>query len=188
MKGADEAIITKILNGDQQAYAELVDKYKDRVFSLVIGIVRNQVIAEELAQDIFVKVYHSLSKFRGDASFSSWLYRIAYNTAISETRKRKVKMQPFEDYLEKSADWELSEIDHVEENEARHILLERAIKTLEPEEKLILMLYYFEDHSVDDISRTSGLSQSNVKVKLFRLRSKLKGIMEQMGSAIPAAL
>lgn len=181
MRAADETTIDKVLNGDRNAYALLVDKYKDRVFSLVVGIVRNREVAEELAQDVFVKVYTSLKKFRKESSFSSWLYRIAYNTAISETRKKKYKVQPYEEYLDKTTLWQLDEADFVETNEERHQLLERALKTIAPEEKLILMLYYFEEKSVDEISRAAGLSRSNVKVKLFRLRNKLKEVMERTG-------
>jgi len=188
MKAADEFTIDRILDGDQGAYALLVNKYKDRVFSLVVGIVRNREVAEELAQDVFVKAYTSLKKFRKEASFSSWLYRIAYNTAISETRKKKPQMQTYEDYLDKTAFLQVDENSLAETNEAKQQLLERALEELPPEEKLILMLYYFEEKSVEEISQTSGLSQSNVKVKLHRMRNKLKEIMERMGRTELAVL
>ena len=179
MKEIDENIIARVLQGDRNAYALLVDRYKDRVFSLVIGIVRNQELAEELAQDVFLKVYKSLKKFRKDSSFSTWIYRIAYNTAISETRKKKQPTRSFDEQLERTSTLSVEEYEGEETNEQRQILLEKALKELVPEEKLILMLYYFEDKSVDEISVAIGLTQSNVKVKLFRLRNKLKGIMER---------
>lgn len=181
MGEADEKIIKRVLNGDRNAYAILVDKYKDRVFSLVVGIVRNREMAEELSQDIFVKAYTSLKKFRKDSSFSTWIYRIAYNTSISETRKRKYKTRSFDDQLERAASLELDEDGSAENLESKHALLTMALEKLHPEEKLILMLYYFEEKSVEEISQSSGLSQSNVKVKLFRMRAKLKDLMERMG-------
>lgn len=181
MKEADEIVIERVLNGDRNAYALLVDKYKDRVFSLVVGIVRNRELAEELAQDIFVKAFTSLKKFRKDAAFSTWIYRIAYNTSISETRKRKFQTQTFDEQLEKAASLELDNSDDAEKIESKHVLLAKALEKLEPEEKLILMLYYFEEKSVEEISQASGLSRSNVKVKLFRMRNKLKEMMERMG-------
>lgn len=180
MRETDELIIDRVLNGEQNAYAFLVDRYKDRVFSLVIGILRNQELAEEIAQDVFVKAYSSLKKFRKESGFSTWLYRIAYNSAISETRKKKYRHHSFDDQLERTASMQLEEED-TEIVEDRHKLLEKALNELPPEEKLILMLYYFEDSSVEEISRNVGLTVSNVKVRLFRLRNKLKAIMARMG-------
>jgi RNA polymerase sigma-70 factor (ECF subfamily) len=176
----DEKIIDSILAGDRNAYAVLVDRYKDRVFSLVVGILRDKELAEEVAQDVFVKAYTSLKKFRKDASFATWLYRIAYNSAISETRKRKHTMKSFDEQLEKTASMQVGN-EGDEKSEDTHQLLEKALDMLPPEDKLILMLYYFEDHSVEEIGRHTGLSVSNVKVKLHRLRARLKEALNRMG-------
>ena len=185
MRETDETIIEQVLNGNRNAYALLVDQYKDRVFSLIIGIVRNREAAEELAQDVFVKAYSSLKKFRREAGFSTWIYRIAYNTAISETRKKKYIVKSFDEQLEKAASIQLtaSEDEQIEENESKHKLLEQALTTLPPEDKLILMLYYFEEKSVEEISKATRLTTSNVKVKLFRLRNKLKELMMKISNA-----
>lgn len=185
MRETDETIIEQVLNGNRNAYALLVDQYKDRVFSLIVGIVRNREVAEELAQDVFVKAFNSLKKFRREAGFSTWIYRIAYNEAISETRKKKYNIKSFDEQLEKAASIQLtgSEDEQVEENESKHKLLEQALTTLPPEDKLILMLYYFEEKSVEEISKTARLTTSNVKVKLFRLRNKLKELMTKVSNA-----
>ena len=185
MRETDETIIEQVLNGNRNAYALLVDQYKDRVFSLIVGIVRNREAAEELAQDVFVKAYSSLKKFRREAGFSTWIYRIAYNTAISETRKKKYIVKSFDEQLEKAASIQLtaSEDEQIEENESKHQLLEQAITTLPPEDKLILMLFYFEEKSVEEISKATRLTTSNVKVKLFRLRNKLKELMMKISNA-----
>jgi RNA polymerase sigma-70 factor (ECF subfamily) len=182
MRETDDRIIDRVLKGERNAYALLVDKYKDRVFSLVIGIVRNKEIAEEVAQDIFVNAYTSLKKFRRESGFSTWLYRIAYNRAISETRKRRIPHRSFDEQLEKTASIQADEYD-VETSEMRQKLLEKALEQLPAEEKLILMLYYFEDNSVEEISKHTGLTVSNVKVRLFRMRNKLKELMTRMGTA-----
>ena len=181
MKETDEDIIVRVLNGDRNAYALLVDKYKDRVFSLVKGIVRNREVAEELAQDVFVKAYKSLKNFRKEAGFSTWIYRIAYNTAVSETRKKKQYVRSFDEQLERAESITSEQMEPGAENETRHKLLEKAMSELKPEEKLILMLFYFENKQVNEISATTGLSNSNVKVKLHRIRNKLKEIMERTG-------
>lgn len=184
MREADETIIGQVLNGNRNAYAQLVDKYKDRVFSLALGIVHNRELAEEIAQDVFVKAFGSLKSFRKEAGFSTWIYRITYNTAISETRKSKHLSNPIEERFENIASQHATEIsEELEEKEAKHKLIEKAITELVPEEKLMLTLYYYEENSVQQISRTTGLTVSNVKVKLFRLRNKLKEIAERINTS-----
>lgn len=179
MREADEQVIVRVLAGDRNAYALLVDKYKDRVFSLVLGIVRQRELAEEVAQDIFVKAYQSLGKFRKESGFSTWIYRIAYNTAISEARKKKNLF--YSSQLTENMGTNNSENIMERPEEARQKMLERALKELVPEENLLVTLYYFEEKSVEEISRSTGLSQSNVKVKLFRLRNKLKETIIEYG-------
>jgi RNA polymerase sigma-70 factor, ECF subfamily len=179
MREADEQVIVRVLAGDRNAYALLVDKYKDRVFSLVLGIVRQRELAEEVAQDIFVKAYQSLGKFRKESGFSTWIYRIAYNTAISEARKKKNLV--YNSQLTENMGSDNSDNIMEKPEEVRQKMLEKALKALVPEENLLVTLYYFEDKSVEEISLSTGLSQSNVKVKLFRLRNKLKETMIEYG-------
>jgi RNA polymerase sigma-70 factor (ECF subfamily) len=87
------------LEGDSSAYAAIVDKHKEMVFTIAVKIVRNQQDAEEVAQDVFVKAFHALATFKGDAKFSTWLYRIAYNTAISATRRKKPDFTVIDDKM-----------------------------------------------------------------------------------------
>lgn len=182
MGDSDNKVIEEIINGDVAAYATIVNRYKDKVYSLVFGILRNETVAEEVAQDVFVKAYAALKKFRRESSFSTWIYRITYNAAISETRKKRHKIHSFDEQLEKSSSMDFSRlIETEEENELKKELLHRAIDNLQAEERLILMLFYFEEQSIEEISISSGLSKSNVKVKLHRLRSKLKNILVSMG-------
>jgi len=182
MKESDEFIIECVINGDRNSYALLVDRYKDKVYSLIFGIVRDEETAKELAQDVFIKAYTGLKKFRGESGFSTWIYRIAYNTAISETRKRKAQMHSFDEQLEKASSLDMSEVQETEEMlELKKGLLHKALNELEAEDRLILLLYYFEEQTVEEISLSSGLTKANVKVKLFRLRNKLKDILVRIG-------
>src|SRR5690554_4890402 len=87
----DIYFIEKVLSGESNYFSNLVEKYKDIVFSIAIKILKNREDAEEMAQESFIKAYKSLQTFKGNAKFSTWLYRITYNTCISELRKRKVK-------------------------------------------------------------------------------------------------
>ena len=83
----DDVFINKILDGDSSAFAVLVDRYKDLVYTLAIRMVKNKEEAEEVAQDTFIKVYKSLAKFKGDSKFSTWIYKVAYNTCLDRLKK-----------------------------------------------------------------------------------------------------
>ena len=189
MTETDEIVIENILAGNRDAFAVLVDKYKDRVFSLVFGIVKDYELAQEVAQDVFVKAYSSLRKFRRDSSFSTWIYRISYNTAISETRKRKIKNISFDENISSKISNE-----EVEENleswrkEGEELKLSRALSQLLPDEMAIISLYYFEEKAISEISVITGLGNSNVKVKLHRLRKKLKDLIIDINKAELAIL
>jgi RNA polymerase sigma-70 factor (ECF subfamily) len=173
----DEEIISRVLSGNRDDYALLVDRYKDKVFAMVIGIIKNRELAQEVAQDVFVKAYVSLKKFRKEATFSTWIYRISYNTAISETRKSSYKNVLLdENYMAETIE---NSKEDSEEKEESHKQLTRAIALLKTDEKFILELYYFEDKAINDISCITGLGKSNVKIKLHRLRNKLRKLIEE---------
>ena len=150
-----------------------MDVYGQQVFTLVVRIVNSEEDAEEVTQDVFMKDYMNLSSFNGISSFSTWLYRIAYNTAISYTRKMKN-----EEYVVDDKVWNTisdTEVDDAlsDESEAQIELLMNALQKLPPEDRALITLYYEEEKSVKEISSIFNLSESNVKVRLFRLRKKL---------------
>lgn len=92
MENDETHIIHRILKGETSLYEYFLGKYSQQVFILIIRIVENQEDAEELTQDTFLKAFEHLSSFKAESSFSTWIYRIAYNTAISATRKRKQEL------------------------------------------------------------------------------------------------
>jgi RNA polymerase sigma factor (sigma-70 family) len=163
-----------VLSGDVQAYALLVNKHKNLVFSIVLKIVNNREDAEEISQDVFLKAYQSLSTFERKSKFSTWLYRIAYNAAISKIRKKKVEMVAMEETVitNYSTDEIGRDMNEMEEND-RQLILEKALKRLPEEDNLLIILFYKNENSIEDISDITGLSVSNVKVKLHRIRKKL---------------
>ncbi len=173
---SDTYYISKVLEGNSDSFAPLVDKYKQLAFSLSMKITRNREDAEEAAQDAFIKAYRSLESFKGSATFKTWFFRIVYTTAISKVRGKQNNQVSFEDY--KLTDSELMDTENavgqlsVEERSAQ---LHKAMDHLDPDERAILNLYYFEDLPVEEIATIMGLSSSNVKVKLFRSRKKLYG-------------
>jgi RNA polymerase sigma-70 factor (ECF subfamily) len=152
----------------------LVAKHKNLVFSIVLTIVNNREDAEEISQDVFLKAYQSLNTFERKSKFSTWLYRIAYNAAISKTRKKKVEMVAIEETVitNYSTDEITRNIIEFDEND-RQLILEKALKQLPEEDNLLITLFYKNENSVEDISGITGLSESNVKVRLHRIRKRL---------------
>jgi RNA polymerase sigma-70 factor, ECF subfamily len=177
----DSYYIEKVLAGDVSAFASLVSKHKNLVFSIVLKIVNNREDAEEVAQDIFLKVYHSLKTFEKKSKFSTWLYRIAYNAAISKTRKKKLEFVPIEEtVISNYSTDEIQQNMHSLDQNERQLILEKALKNLPEEEHVLIMLFYKSENSIEDISYITGLSESNVKVRLHRIRKKLYEEMENM--------
>jgi len=141
-------------------------------------VVRNREDAEELAQDVFMKVFKHLSSFKGECSFSTWIYRIAYNTAISETRKKRHEFLA----IEESVINNVSEQDRTDSSDQIQ-MLDAALAQLPPDERAIILLFYMKEKTIDEVATITGLTASNIKVKLHRIRKKLffvlKGMEEQ---------
>jgi len=176
----DHFYINKIKQGDTSAFATLVNKHKDMVFTICVKIVKKPEDAEELAQDVFMKVYDKLDTFRGDARFSTWLYRIAYNAAISKTRKRRLEVEALDDFTinNYSIDDIKEELQTINSEEQQQIL-KSAMETLSEDDYLIIKLFYLKELAIKDISEITGLSQANIKVKLHRIRKKMYSQMKE---------
>jgi len=175
MQVEEAQIIEQIRKGNTNAFSKLVTKYQDVVFSIALKVLRNREEAEEIAQEAFIKAYRSVHTFQGKSKFSTWLFTINYNTCISHVRKNKLRTTGID---------QIQAIDEEEEadfgefqQEDRVKYLEKALKQLSEDEYLLIVLYYYEDQSVEEISQVTGLSESNVKVKLFRARNKLHRII-----------
>lgn len=175
----DADIIHKVLQGDRNAYALLVDRYRHLVYTLALRMLGSAEDAEEAAQDVFLKAYTSLGTYNGGSKFSTWLYTITRNTCISRTRtQRPATLQRKEGQLAMIAGLEES-INQQHEQKAKKKILAEAIKMLAIDESEIITLYYIHEQTVDEISKIAGLSGSNVKVKLYRARKKLKEILDR---------
>lgn len=175
----DQHYIAKVLNGDPQAYTFLVNKYKDMVFTLAVRMLRNNEEAEEVAQDAFVKAYAKLNKFKGDSKFSTWLYKVVYNTSLDKLKKLKkdALVVPIENVTERS----LHTIDNALEqmqNKERTVAIQQCIALLSADERALLTLFYFDEMSLKEIAEVTATSVNNLKVKLFRSRKKLAAIIE----------
>lgn len=173
MRNDETHIIHKILNGETSLYEYFLDKYSQQVFVLIVRIVENQEDAEELTQDTFLKAFEHLSSFKAESSFSTWIYRIAYNTAISATRKKKQELFVADESI--LANLSEQQVDDAlnDESEERMERLNEALGKLSAEERALVSLFYYEERPMSDIALILGITEGNVKVKLHRIRKKL---------------
>ena len=175
----DEKIINQIIAGDSNAFSVLVDRYKDLVFTLSLKMLKNREEAEEVAQDTFIKVFKSLSKFKGDSKFSTWIYKVTYNSCLD--RLKKNKKEQLKVAIDEYTEHQVKTIDNALENmveEERQQAIKACLEFLPPDDSFLLTLYYFEEQSLDEIAKVVGLTANNVKVKLFRSRKKLTSILK----------
>jgi RNA polymerase sigma-70 factor (ECF subfamily) len=175
----DNIYISKVLDGDRNAFAYLVDKYKTMVYSLALRLVKDREEAEEISQDSFIKAYQSLASFKGKAKFSSWLYRIVYNTAISRLRQQPAgRVSLDESNIADSLYMESKENYNTLSAGERKKYLEKALDSLEADEKMLVILYYYEERELDEIAEITQLTKTNTKVKLFRARKKMLSVLK----------
>lgn len=167
----DGYYIGKVLTGETAAYSFLVDKYKTMAYNISLRILKRPEDAEEVTQDSFVKAYRALGTFKGEAGFSTWFYRIVYNTSISRLRKKQREM--VSENVEITGNVVLIDDDSSQIDESLTASLKKAVDTLPVSEQAMITLYYYDNRSIEDISKILSLSASNVKVRLFRTRKKL---------------
>ena len=172
--------IRRVKAGDFKAFSHIVSDYRQMVFTIVLKIVNNREDAEDICQEIFIKVFKSLNSFKEESEFSTWLYRIAYNTALSEIRKRKIVFSSFDDDFSTLKEEELNEDIEDLATEERIFYLEQALKTLPVEDALLITLFYLDNQSIEAIGRIANLTRANVKVKLHRIRKKLATEINQL--------
>ena len=176
----DNKIISRVLRGDQQVFAELVKRYRHFVFTIALRYTANREDAEEIAQDVFVKAYRSLADFRRDSKFSTWLYTITTNTCSSFLRKKKMAIHSLAN--EKTFELANSAESTINGKEAgqkfKEALMNRAICLLNADDATILTLFYKGEQSLEEIGQIMGITSNTAKVKLHRARRRLKEKLE----------
>lgn len=174
MNQLEKQIIKEILAGRTERFEYIARTYGRLVFALIVRIVPCHEDAEELVQDVMVKVYSNLNRFRADSSLATWIYRIAYTTALTHARRnRPHEVAIDESMLSSVADDSVDTLLDSPPDAELEAALTRAIIRLRPEERALITLHYFENLSLAEISRIMDISLSNVKVKLMRTRRKL---------------
>lgn len=181
----DTIYINRTLKGDTGAFSFLVQKYQKMVYTLALKILGNNEDAEDAAQEIFVKCYRALNRYNGQAAFPTWLYKITYNHAIDLLKSKKKKWHT----TEWNSDIEPDLIPHHSMDEKIdlkeiQLLLKKAIHRLSPDEQVIVTLYYYEGLALKEIAEIIGISENNVKIKLYRIRTKLLEILKSKNEII----
>lgn len=176
----DIEIISQVLSGNHQAYAELVNRYQNYVFTLTLRMIPNREDAEEVAQDVFVKAYRYLADFRGASKFSTWLYTIVNNTCISFLRRKKLEIRSLdnENVFELANQQESGMSANLIEQKSKVSMVKQAIDLLNPDDAQIITLFYKNEQSLDEIAQILGLEVNTAKVRLHRARGRLKEKME----------
>jgi len=173
--------IEQILTGNINAFTYIVDHHKDKAFRLAYKICSSSEEAEEIAQDSFMKAYRSLAGFQMKSSFATWLYRIVYNTAISRVRTKKKDVISLEDFPADATHFIGANTSEEEaDREYRISLINFALQKISEEDRGIISLFYYDEMSIDEIADVTRISKSNIKIRLFRARQKMLGIIEKV--------
>lgn len=176
----DLAYINRIQEGDLAEFSKLVDKYKGMVYAVALKLLGNPADAEDIAQESFIKAYQQIGSFKRESKFSTWLYTITYRSALYHIRKNSIDARyiDFQDN-EKFESNTNTQIESLKIKEQQKFIKE-AIDSLPMMEGLLVTLFYIDENSIEEISSITGLSTTNIKVKLFRARKKLKKILEHI--------
>ena len=177
----DTEIIKRILQGEQALFAQLVQRYQQYVFTLVLRFTDSREDAEEISQDVFVKAYRSLADFRGESKFSTWLYTVVRTSSITFLRKKKLDTTSLDNertFLQLE-NRESGFNANTMEQKSRHAMVNAAIRLLSPDDGQIITLFYKGEQSLEEIGRIMGMEPNTVKVRLHRARNRLREKMEK---------
>jgi len=180
-RAEEQALIERCKNGDARAFDELVERYQKRVYNFAFGIAGNQDDANDVAQEAFVRVLTSIQTFRGDANFTTWIYRIVTNVYLDERKKSKshrlISLDDYIDLEENSVSRQIidesPQPDVVAENKEKYLAIRKAVNSLPDYQRIIVTLYHLHDRSYEEIAEILHLPIGTVKSRLNRARLAL---------------
>lgn len=170
----DEHLISLAASGDEQAFEHIVQKYQQAVFNTIYRYTGSHDDVQDLAQEIFIKVWHNAAKFKGKSKFSTWLYRIVANHCINYRRRRRKDHVSLDELSEKGQTPESLKVQPDWEAKSRVEHIRKAVNELPERQRLALILSKFEDKSYKEIAEIMKVSVSSVESLIFRARSKLR--------------
>jgi RNA polymerase sigma-70 factor (ECF subfamily) len=177
-KTEEAELVRRVQARDEIAFREIVDRYQNKVFSIIFGILRNRNDAEDIAQQVFTKIYFSIHNFDFRSTLLTWIYKITVNECYDYLRKKKVRKLVYESDFgdEETNNMERSEPDTVQpvdQSLAQRDLVLKLLAKVSEEERNLMLLKEVEGHSVEELAAMTGLNENTIKVKLFRARQKL---------------
>jgi RNA polymerase sigma-70 factor (ECF subfamily) len=186
----DLKVIERALNGDSRAYTELLNRYRDSVYYVMLRMISNPSDAEDLTIEAFGKAFHNLGKYVPSHAFSTWLFRIATNNCIDFMRRKSQSPRPFdqdegeEDEVEATVPSDMIAPDELMINRETAASLNRIVKTLKPRYRRLIELRYFEDYSYEEIASELSLPIGTVKARLFRAKVLILNMVQSKSSGI----
>jgi RNA polymerase sigma factor (sigma-70 family) len=178
MAQSENEIIEQIRRGDKRRYSLLVDKYKDRAFSLAFGMLKNRQEAEEAAEDAFIRAYNALDKFQSRARFGTWFYRIVYNVCITRLHRKKdaPKVSEYDDEKDRDGSAVSVQLSIYAEIEMHDMVsfVRKIISEMPDRYRVMLSLFYFQELSYQEICECTQMPIGTVKTQLFRARTMLQ--------------
>ncbi len=173
--------IEKVIGGDITAFSYLVEKHKRTSYTFALKLLKVPEDAEEVAHDGFVKAYQSLKDFRHESKFTTWLFKIIFNLAVSRLRKKKLEVTSIDD--DKFNSYNVAESENLFNSltsKEQNLMVREAVDRLPDDERAVITLFYLNECSVKEITDITGFSEANVKVKLFRARKRLWEMLKYM--------
>lgn len=184
------ALVQRAQAGDETAFREIVERYQSKVFSIIHGIVRQRNDVEDIAQQVFAKVYLSLRNFDFRSSLITWIYKITVNECFDYLRKRKVRRLVYESDLSEDEVRRVENTDPAVERQmpadsslAQRDYVLKLLTRVSEEERMLLILKEVEGYSVEELAVRTGMNENTVKVKLFRARQKLVKAAQRLDRA-----
>ena len=184
------ALVQRAQAGDETAFREIVERYQSKVFSIIHGIVRHRNDVEDIAQQVFAKVYLSLRNFDFRSSLITWIYKITVNECFDYLRKRKVRRLVYESDLSEDEVRRVENTDPAVERQvpadsslAQRDYVVKLLTRVSEEERMLLILKEVEGYSVEELATRTGMNENTVKVKLFRARQKLVKAAQRLDRA-----
>src|ERR1051326_6592345 len=184
------SLVKRAQSGDETAFREIVDRYQSKVFSIIHGIVRQRNDVEDIAQQVFAKVYLSIRNFDFRSSLITWIYKITVNECFDYLRKKKVRKLVYESDLSEdevrrgeNADPAVDRRPAADQTLARRDYVLKLLSRVSEEERMLLMLKEVEGYSVEELASQTGMNENTIKVKLFRARQKLVKAAQRLDRA-----
>jgi RNA polymerase sigma-70 factor (ECF subfamily) len=179
-KSTDEALLVRRVQAkDELAFREIVERYQAKVYSIIFGILRNRNDAEDIAQQVFAKVYFSIGNFDFRSSLLTWIYKITVNECYDYLRKKRVRKLVYESDFSEEDSLKMENSDSVvqagavDDALAKRDLVMKLLEKISDEDRQLILLKEVEGHSVEELAQMTGMNENTIKVKLFRARQKL---------------